>query len=162
MSAILFKRKLILVLLSGILGVAAWSVFRTVAADSNAPPPPPPKVIQEGFDAWKKTGPSDAFYRWQKGGLMENGSKYGMLAGYFRRMDQALGNYQSFAIVEAKYIGDNSVVLYLTLNFERAEVYARFLLYRTMKGWVVQNMDFSTRPEAVMPWLAFQEVNYSE
>jgi hypothetical protein len=47
-------------------------------------------------------------------------------------------------------------VLYLAINFERGAVYARFLFYRTEKDWVVQNVDLSTRPEALMPWLAFE------
>jgi hypothetical protein len=48
------------------------------------------------------------------------------------------------------------------VNFEQAAVYGRFLLYRADKGWVVQNMDFSPKPEAIMPWLAFEGGTYGE
>jgi hypothetical protein len=48
------------------------------------------------------------------------------------------------------------------MNFERSAIYARFMLYRNDKAWVLQNMDFNPRPEAIMPWLAFEGTNYSE
>jgi len=40
--------------------------------------------------------------------------------------------------------------------FERGIVYARFLVCRADKDWVVQTMDFNTKPEAIMPWLTFE------
>ena len=83
-------------------------------------------------------------------------------SSYFRRLDQALGNYKSYDLVETKAIGPSSEILYLAINFERGAVYARFLVYRTDKAWVVQDMDFTTKPEAIMPWVAFQGVNYSD
>jgi hypothetical protein len=57
---------------------------------------------------------------------------------------------------QTKGVSRNSEVIYLSINFEQGLVYARFLVYKTEKDWVVQNMDFSDRPEALMPWLAFE------
>ena len=34
-----------------------------------------------------------------------------------------------------------------SLNFERGAVYASFLVYKTSKDWIVQHMDFNTKPE---------------
>ena len=77
---------------------------------------------------------------------------------YFRRIDRLLGNYQNFEAIDAKPIGKTSQIVYLSMNFERGAVFAKFTLYRTAKdGWVVQHMDFNTRPEAIMPWLAVSE-----
>ena len=64
------------------------------------------------------------------------------------------GNYQLHEVLQSRPIGHTSQVLYLEISFERAAVYARILLYHTQKEWVVQNLDFSTRPEDLMPWLA--------
>src|SRR5579871_2789552 len=161
MSTKLFKFRIQLAVVLGIGALAVWAVSRVSAADSGRPAAAP-TVIEEGFAFWQKTGPADAFYRWQKGGLLENGTKYTMLTSYFRRMDRSLGNYKSFDVVEAKKIGESSAVIYVAMNFERTAVYGRFLLFRADKGWVVQNMDFSPRPEAVMQWLAFTDVNYQE
>ena len=99
---------------------------------------------------------------WQKGGLLEGDRKVAAQSNYLRRAVQAVGNYNSYDLIEAKRIGLSSQIIYLSINFERGAVYARFVLYRSNKNWVVQNMDFSTQPEAVMPWLSFEGGNYTE
>ena len=93
---------------------------------------------------------------------MEDDGKPEKLAGYFSRMDRTLGGYKSHEMIESKQIGQSSRIFYLSINFERAAVYARFLVYRTDKDWVVQNMDFSAKPEALMPWLAFAGSDYTQ
>jgi hypothetical protein len=162
MSAKLFKSKIRWVLFLGVGGIVAWAILRTTAADPVPAPAAAGLVIQDGFKLWEKSGPSGAFYEWQKDGLMEGTAKYTALSAYFRRLDRALGGYKSYDIVETKNVGERSQIVYLAINFERTAMYARFVLYQTPKKCVVQNMDFSPKPEAVMPWLAFQEVNYSE
>ena len=119
-------------------------------------------VVQDGLAIWPKKGASYAFDIWQKGGLLEDDRKPQIQVNYFRRLDRVLGNYRSYEVIDTKQISPNSQVLYLSMNFERVAMYARFVLYNGEKGWVVQNMDFSPKPEAIMPWLAFNEGNYSE
>ena len=134
------------------LGLACWaSPFLTTAADANSPLP---AVIQAGFDSWVKGGGVDgAVYVWQKGGVLEG--RAAEMSNRLRRASQTLGNYLDSEQLKRDPIGRSSEVIYLSINFQRGAVYARFLMYHTDKGWVVQDMDFSTRPEAIMPWLAF-------
>ena len=70
--------------------------------------------------------------------------------------EPTLGNYRSHELIHSKAISRASQIVYLSINFERGVVYGRFLVYRADKDWVVQNMDFSERPETIMPWLAFE------
>ena len=129
-----------------------------VSADASTSVPP---VIQAGFDAWAKVSdPAVPFNVWKKGGLLENDNKVAPLSNYFRLIGRAVGSYKSYELVEVKRIGQNTRIIYLAMNFERGAVYARFLVYRIDNNWVVQNMDFSTRPEAMMPWLAFEGGDY--
>jgi hypothetical protein len=122
-----------------------------------------PAIIQDGFQVWtKKQNASYVFDVWKKGGLLEDNSKPESLSSYFARADRTVGNYKSFEVVDGKTISPSSKIVYLAINFERAAIYGRFLLYRTDKDWVIQNMDFSVRPEAVMQWLAFTGENYSQ
>src|SRR5208283_4626426 len=122
-----------------------------------------PPVIQNGFNAWAKNrSASWALDVWKIGGLMELDNKPATLSRYFFQMEQVLGNYVSYDVVETKFLGQNSAVYYLAVNFDRAVVFGRFMVYRTAKGWVVQNMDFSPRPEALMPWLAFEGGTYTQ
>lgn len=128
----------------------AW----TSGADSNQALP---ALIEAGFQAWTKGGGIDAILMtWERGGLLEGSNKAAVQARYFRSLMPALGNYKSHELIHSKAISRTSQVVYLSINFERGIVYGRFLVYRTDKDWVVQNMDFSERPEAIMPWLAFE------
>ncbi len=121
-----------------------------------------PAILQNGFDAWvKNRDASWAFDAWKIGGLMEQDSKPVTLSRYFIHLDQILGRYQSFEVIETKRVTQNSEVIYLSVNFAHAVMFGRFLLYQTDKDWVVQNMDFSPKPEAVMPWLAFEGGTYT-
>jgi hypothetical protein len=65
-------------------------------------------------------------------------------------------------VIETKRFSQNSEVIYLSVNFAHAVMFGRFLLYQTDKDWVVQNMDFSPKPEAMMPWLVFEGGTYTQ
>jgi hypothetical protein len=148
-----------LCLVAGIAGVCLLSPRHSRAADTELAIP---RVIEKGFKVWAdKDTPSYAFDVWKKGGLLEDDAKPTTLANYFTRIDRTVGNYKSFELIDSKVVNQSSVIYYISVNFEHAVVYARFLVYHTGGDWVVQNMDFSTRPEAVMPWLAFGSVDYS-
>jgi hypothetical protein len=93
---------------------------------------------------------------------LEDDRKAAVLVSTFRGLDRTLGDFRAYEVVDTKQVGASTQIIYLSINFERAAIYGRFLLYRADKTWVVQNMDFSLKPEAVMPWLAFQGVDYGQ
>ncbi len=129
----------------------------TATADPN---PPVPAVLDAGFSFYAKAGAELALDTWRKGGLAEvDGVKIAAQLGYIRQAERAVGNYRSYDVIEARRIGASSRILYLSINYQRGAVYARFVVFRTEKDWVVQSMDFSLKPETIMPWLAFEAVN---
>lgn len=141
--------------------IGCFCIFAPALAQDGSPPLP--SVIDRGFQMWaKQQNASYALDTWKKDGLLDGDNKPNQLANYFSRIDRSLGNYKSYETISVKKVNQSSQVIYVAINFERASVYARFLLYHPGKDWVVQNMDFSTKPEAVMPWLAFEEPNYSQ
>lgn len=116
-----------------------------------------PTVLESGFSLWQKGGGIDGVLGvWQKGGLLDGDRKVAVQANYLRGVSQVLGNYRSHERLQVQGLGLNTKILYFAIQFERGAVYSRALLYKTEKDWVVQNIDFSTRPEALMPWLAFE------
>jgi hypothetical protein len=129
---------------------------------SAAPDLSVPSIIKDGFKIWPAKDASYAIDIWKKGGLLENDNKPNILARYFGQMDHTLGHYLSYEAIDSKPVGQSSKILYVAINFDQAAVYGRFLLYRTGSGWVVQNMDFSAKPEAIMPWLSFAGENYGQ
>ena len=150
----LSKKIVRFLLVLGLVGGGWLWLSRAPAADA---PQPRPALIESGFTLWTKGAAMEsAFEVWQKGGMLEGDSKIASQASYLRRVSQYAGSYRSHEVMQTKFISRTSQIVYFQLNFERAAVYARFLLYRTEKDWVVQSMDFNTRPEALMPWLAFE------
>ena len=122
-----------------------------------------PAIIEAGFQSWAKGGAVDTILsNWERGGLMEGSNTAAVQARDFRNISSTLGNYRSHEVIQSKSISQLSQVIYVSVNFERGVVYGRFLLYQTDKGWVVQNMHFSERPGAVMPWLAVQGESTSD
>jgi hypothetical protein len=114
-------------------------------------------VLEAGFSLYAKGGADLALDTWRKGGLAEmDSSKLASQNAYLRQAERFMGNYRSYEAVQTKRVGANSQVLYLAINYQRGAVYARFLLFRTERDWVVQSMDFNLKPEAVMPWLALE------
>jgi hypothetical protein len=142
--------------------LAFTCLFLALQAGADGASPRVLSILQEGFNVWTKKGPSYAFDVWKTGGMLEDDGKPAVLSQYFSRMDRTIGNYKSFEVIEAKRINQTSQIIYLSVNFEHAAIYGRFLLYRTDKNWVVQNLDFSPKPEALMPWLAFAGGTYNE
>jgi hypothetical protein len=127
---------------------------RVSAAESDSAIP---SVIRSGFEFFQKQRPEQGVDAWKEGGLVGEEFKSGSHAIYFRQAERTLGKYVSYEWVTTKMVGKSSKVIYLAINYEHGAVYARFLVYRTEKDWVVQSMNFNTRPEALMPWLAFEE-----
>jgi len=100
---------------------------------------------------YERNGPDLAFDTFQRGGLLEGNAS---LVRTFKEIANSVGDYKSFEVIAIKEIAKSSRIVYLSMNFKRGAVYARFLIYKSETDWVVQNMNFSTRPETIMPWLA--------
>jgi hypothetical protein len=115
-----------------------------------------PSVIQAGFGFFTKGQVGPAIAAWQKGGLLAQYQSSSFF-NYFTELQRAVGTYKSYELIQTKRLGSSSKIIYLSINYERAAIYARFLVYRTEQDWVVQNMNFNIRPEALMSWLAMEE-----
>lgn len=150
------------VIKSFVLLTLAFILFALPMAASATPDLSVPAIIKDGFRIWPGKDASYALDIWKKGGLLDNDSKPAQLSRYFSQMDHTFGNYRSFDAIDSKPVSQSSKIVYVAINFQNAVVYARFLVYRADNGWVVQNMDFSPKPEAVMPWLAFSGENYGQ
>jgi hypothetical protein len=93
---------------------------------------------------------------------MEGDRKVVAEASYFKRLDPAMGGFKGFDVVQTQTISSSSELVYLAINFQRAVVFGRFLVYRADQDWVVQNMDFNVKPEALVPWLALPAAGATE
>ncbi len=137
-------------------------VFRT-RAQQGEPSLAVPAIIEKGFSLWAKNrDPSWATDTWRVGGLLERDAKPASIARFFTRQEMNLGGFKNYESIRTQRLSGSSFVLYVAANFEKAVIYGRFVMYRTDHDWVVQNMDFSPRPENLMPWLAFDGETYTQ
>ena len=130
--------------------------LQAAAIDLNSPVPP---IVQKGIALYASAGPVQALETWRQGGLLDGSRNDVQQTETFREMVRPLRNYLSYELVATKEICRTSKIVYLAMNFERGLLYASFLVYhRADKEWIVQNMDFNTKPDVIMPWLAFEGV----
>ena len=129
-----------------------------VNAEAAIADPQVPAVIEKGFGVLKAAGAEAAFDAWGDAALRETDkAKRESGAKRFAEMVKPLRDYRSHEVVEVKQIGKMSKILYLAIRFERGMVYAKFLVWRSDQDWIVQQLNFDTRPEVIMPWLASKE-----
>lgn len=130
--------------------LCAWSLLLMAAEPGPALPP----VVQSGLSLLASGGPQPAVDTWFQGGILERDEGANMATERrLKAFADRLGNYRACELIEARAIGRTSQLLYLTLNFERGALYARFLVCRADKQWVVQSLAFDLTPETLMPWL---------
>jgi len=123
---------------------------------ADADTAPLPSIIRKGIAEYERSGATLAFYAWERGGRLEDSAPSGAKLRSFKDTAEALGPYRSAEHILTKPIGRSSEILYMALNFKRGALFLKFFLYRAENDWVVQNVVFSSRPEAIMPWLAIE------
>jgi hypothetical protein len=121
-----------------------------------------PSVLRKGVAEYERGGATLAFYAWQHGGLLEDGPNAATKLRDFKDAAEALGAYKSAEHILTKRIGRSSEIVYVALNFKRGALFLKFWLYQAENDWVVQDLVFSSRPEAIMPWLAVEADSSAE
>jgi hypothetical protein len=128
----------------------AWPLIRELKAQRASSLP---SIIESGLAVYASGGPGPAILSWRKGGPSEGDKEAVETGDELKQLEKSLGHYKSYDLIDRTEISKKSEILYLSLNFERGAVFANFLVYKTSKDWVVQNMDFNTAPTLIMPWL---------
>ena len=137
----------------GLALVCLLAVPRATAAESTGALP---AIIQNGLATYASAGAGPAFDTWRLGGTLETDQRPDVLSDRFARTVKPLGNHVSDDLIQTREISPSSKFVYLEMNFQRGVVYMGFLVFRGEKDWKVQNIEFNTKPDAVMPWLVMQ------
>jgi hypothetical protein len=112
-----------------------------------------PALIQKGFALLKSASPVEALDTWREGAVLEDEANARDGINTFKEMVKRLRNYRSYEVIEVKEIGSTSKILYVSMSFERGMIYGSFLVWKSDRDWIVQHMDFNTKPQVIMPWL---------
>jgi hypothetical protein len=110
-----------------------------------------PPIIVSGLETYKDKGPDEAVRAWIKGSPLE-GSKDALSQGnLLRQIQDFYGSYQGFDVISTRTLSATTRIVYMTLNFEKGPLFAKFVVYRTAQGWILTSFTFNTKEEMVLP-----------
>jgi hypothetical protein len=111
-----------------------------------------PKIIQFGLETYKSEGPEAAVKAWVKGGPYDGNKDVAVgQATILRQAQGVYGTYRGYEVIREQDISASVRAFYLTLNFERGPVFSRFIVFRSEQGAMITALNFSVKPEDIVP-----------
>jgi hypothetical protein len=110
-----------------------------------------PGPITTGLADYAFQGADAAVKAWVKGSAREGSPEASIQVKYLKEVESVYGKFQSYHLVQVHALSPLSFIVYLTINYERGPLFARFLAYRIRNDWVLPEFTFDTKPEAIFP-----------
>ncbi|HEY4840000.1 MAG TPA: hypothetical protein VIH72_15390 [Candidatus Acidoferrales bacterium] len=110
-----------------------------------------PKIVQFGLETYKSEGPEAAIKAWVKGGPYDGNKDVIGQASVLRQAQGIYGTYRGYEVIRAQDVSAPIRVFYLSLNFDRGPVFSRFIVFRSEQGAMITALNFSAKPEDIVP-----------
>ncbi len=110
-----------------------------------------PSIVVSGLNEYKSKGPEAAVKAWIKGSAVETSVEALSQANTFRQMETMFGAYIGYELIKMKEISKTSKMVFLSLNYEKGPLFAKFLSYRRGDKWLMSSFTFNTQPEVILP-----------
>jgi hypothetical protein len=110
-----------------------------------------PSPITTGLAAYAFQGADAAVKEWVKNSSREGSPEASIQINYLKQVESMYGKFQSYHLVQVHALSSLTLIVYLTINFEKGPLFARFLAYRMRNDWVLPDFAFDTKPEAIFP-----------
>jgi hypothetical protein len=110
-----------------------------------------PHFIVEGFDAYKKGGPDDAFHAWIKGSFLEGSKDALSQVNNLRQVQDYYGAYQSYALISTRDLTPKTRILYMEVDYDKGPLFGKFVVYHSDQGWALVSFDFNTKEQLILP-----------
>jgi hypothetical protein len=110
-----------------------------------------PSPITTGLADYAFQGADAAVKAWAKGSAREGSPEISIQVNYLKQVEAVYGKFQGYHVVQVHGLSPLSLIVYLTINYEKGPLFARFLAYRIRNDWVLPDFTFDTKPEAVFP-----------
>ncbi|MGA2571946.1 MAG: hypothetical protein ABSF23_15635 [Terracidiphilus sp.] len=102
-----------------------------------------PTFIFEGLHQLGDQKPEDAERAWFRGGPLEGQP----VSSQLRSILDTCGRYQNFDVVSVQDLTPRMRVFYLALNFEKQPRIVKFVVYRTLEGWILLSRKIDVNEE---------------
>jgi hypothetical protein len=112
-----------------------------------------PTFIISGLHAYKDTGPEEAVKTWIKGSTLEGNADALSQANLLQQTQDLYGPYEAFEVIRATDLTPRTRVLYLALDYAKGPLFAKFIVYRSDQGWILNSFSFNPREDAILPTL---------
>ena len=103
------------------------------------------------MDAYKSKGPEEAVKAWIKGSALEGSKEALSQANGLRQVQDYYGSYESFEVINIRSISKKVRIFYVTIDFEKGPLFAKFVVYRADQGWILTSFNFNTKEELILP-----------
>ncbi len=104
-------------------------------------------MVDLGFTDFRAYGYAKAFQTWTFGGPLEQNSLFAKRleekAGFWTSFGRSLG----YKDVQAKALSQNSTVFYVTAQFERGEIFFRFVVYQGQGKYSITSIRWALDPD---------------
>jgi hypothetical protein len=110
-----------------------------------------PKIVLSGLEAYKAEGAEAAITAWIKGSPIDGSKDALSQANILRQIQDFYGPYKAFDLIRSRILTPNVRVIYLTLNYEKGPLFAKFVVYQNAQGWILTNFLFNTKEELILP-----------
>jgi hypothetical protein len=127
------------------LTAGAQSLMKAAAAEDLPP------VILSGLQAYKDKGPDEAVRIWIKDGPIDGSEEALSQVNNLRQIQTSYGAYQFFELISAYEIGHRTRIFYMTLDFEKGPLFAKFVVYQSNHRWILTSFDFNPKEEMILP-----------
>jgi hypothetical protein len=110
-----------------------------------------PDVIVKGLADYQSTGPDAAVKTWLKGSAVESSPEAQSQGNVFRQIEAMYGKYLGYHVIKIKELTPTCTLAFLTLDYEKGPLFAYFTAYKVAEKWIIANMNYNTKAEAVLP-----------
>lgn len=109
-----------------------------------------PHIIASGLKAYGAGGAEEAVSTWIRGSVIDGSSQANLL----HQIQGLYGSYRTFDLIGVRQFGARTQIVYLTLDYDKGPVFAKFVTYKSEQGWILASFDFSTKDD-ILPELPF-------
>lgn len=110
-----------------------------------------PPVLISGMEAYKPGNPEAAIKAWTKNSPLEGTQAGTDAANNLRQAQGIFGAFQWFDIIFNREISPRVRIIYLAMNYDSGPLFARFVFFRTDRGWIVSSFDFNLDDTKILP-----------
>jgi len=110
-----------------------------------------PLFIVNGINAYKSVGPEAAIKSWTEFGAMQDSKEASDQAAYLHQVQSLYGPLEGYAFIASRILSPRTRVIYLSFDYERGPLFAKFVIYRSSQRWLLTSLDFNIREEMVLP-----------